>query len=94
MIKVVVSAIHGAIYGAIVGLIWRIALGTIVALYASVTVGVVLGVLVGLMGVAASSNGSTNDRESTFVAGSLLMLASMLAGVVGLMVWGFRALFF
>jgi len=78
--------------GAVVGLIWWLALGTISALYIAALCGSALGLVLALMGIAASAGGRVNEREGVFVSGTLMALAGMLAGVIGLVVWVIRAI--
>lgn len=93
MIRVIVTLVHGAVYGAIVGLIWWPALGTINALYISALAGGILGIVLGLLSVAASAGRNISERESMVLPGILLMLATMLSGLVGLIVLAYRAFF-
>ena len=92
MIRIIVTMVHGAIIGAIVGLIWWLALGTIAAIYIAALCGSALGLVLALVGIAASAGGRVDPREGVFVSGALLVLAGMLAGVIGLVVWVIRAI--
>lgn len=92
MFLIIMTMVPSAIVGAIVGLIWWLALGTITALYIATICGAALGIPIALMGIAASSRGNVTEDESLFVSGSMMMLAGMLAGIIGLVVWLVRVI--
>jgi hypothetical protein len=90
------SLFYGAVIGSIVGIVWTLALGTRFSI--TILVGAIAGFLVALIlaffGKLARAGGNLVTGESYFVSNSILTFLGIAAGVIGLLVWTIRAIFF
>ena len=83
-------AIQAGIAGAIVGFIWALALSVHIGagLFWGACISIAVWVAFGLLGTA---RGRVNYKEAMFALSGIMVWISIAAGVLGLVVWGIRA---